>query len=216
MRASRPASLSRSYALRGRKLASSTAVRRMARQPPERFHRRAANPARRGEIAAAIAEGVGQRFLDEILAEQRKSEPRGERHRQGGFPAPGAPDTSTILRRLSDMACQCKGLERTPPITWRRCWEVGVRTGKWRTTSTVAAERPASLDVCSSRPHRPSWLVQVGAFSRAHAPHPCTPSISTASSLRQITACSSRRGTRLPKRASRAEATSGRLAASRT
>nr|CCP39868.1 hypothetical protein BN444_01590 [Xanthomonas translucens pv. translucens DSM 18974] len=25
------------------------------------------------------------------------------------FPAPGAPDTSTILRRLSDMACQCKG-----------------------------------------------------------------------------------------------------------
>src|SRR5690606_6654041 len=47
-------------------------------------------------------------------------------------------------------------------------------------------------------------------------PASCTPSISTASSRRQIAACSRIRGTRSPKRASSAAATSGRSSWSRT
>src|SRR5690606_11354543 len=80
--------------------------------------------------------------------------------------------------------------------------------------------RPGPARICAvSGYHSIVRCNKTGADGRAAAQTrgaPCTPSISTASSWRQIAACSSSRGTASPKRWSSASATSGRSWASRT
>src|SRR4029453_15453647 len=99
-------------------------------------------PPRPGPITGA--EGIEQRLLDGVLAQQGQAEVAGRGRARVVLPLAGGPVTSTRVtppppgraRRVARPACPCR--------TWRRRWRAGVLpTGQGGRDAAFPCERPS-------------------------------------------------------------------------